>query len=157
VKSEFASSLDTVEVTGQGVKRTVLLATSGGTRIREVPLYLSMEEITLRPDPELYRREKLPVAILMDGIFPSFFRNYPVPSGVTPRETKVLPESVPTSLLVVSDGDIPANEVRFEQGAFTALPLGYDRFTRQTFGNLEFIMNAVNQMTDQAGLMEVRS
>ena len=157
VKSEFASSLDTVEVTGQGVKRTVLLATSGGTRIREVPLYLSMEEITLRPDPELYRREKLPVAILMDGIFPSFFRNYPVPSGVTPRETEVLPESLPTSLLVVSDGDIPANEVRFEQGVFTALPLGYDRFTRQTFGNLEFIMNAVNQMTDRAGLMELRS
>ncbi len=58
---------------------------------------------------------------------------------------------------MVADGDIPANEVRFEQGAFRAQPLGYDSYTRQTFGNSEFIMNVVNQMTDDTGIMELRS
>ena len=45
----------------------------------------------------------------------------------------------------------------FEQGAYRAQPLGYDRYTQQTFGNCEFIMNVVNYMTDEMGLMELRS
>jgi ABC-2 type transport system permease protein len=58
---------------------------------------------------------------------------------------------------VLADGDIVANEVIFEQGAYRAQPLGYDRYTQQTFGNSEFIMNVVNYMTDKTGLMELRS
>ena len=50
-----------------------------------------------------------------------------------------------------------ANEVRVEQGAFRAQPLGYDRYTQQTFGNREFIMNVINYMTDDTGLMALRS
>ncbi len=58
---------------------------------------------------------------------------------------------------MLTDGDIVANEVQFEQGAYRAQPLGYDRYTQQTFGNREFIMNVVNYMTDDTGLMELRS
>jgi ABC-2 type transport system permease protein len=58
---------------------------------------------------------------------------------------------------VLSDGDIAANEVLFDQGAFRAQPLGYDRYTRQTFGNREFIMNVINYMTDESGIMELRA
>jgi ABC-2 type transport system permease protein len=157
VKSEFASSLDTVGETGSGVSRTVLLSTSPGSRKRDVPLYISMEEVTVQPDPALYNAGRLPVALLMEGVFTSFFKNYPVPEGVYPHHPEVVPESVPTSVLVVTDGDIPANEVRIEQGVPRAFPLGYDRYTRQTFGNLEFVMNVVNQMTDETGIMELRS
>jgi ABC-2 type transport system permease protein len=157
VKSEFASSLDTVGEAVPGLTRTVLLATSQNSRSREVPLYISMEEVTVRPDPALYHSSGLPVAILMEGVFPSFFRNYPVPRGVIPQNATVIGESLPTSILVVSDGDIPANEVSVERGVLRAQPLGYDRYTRQTFGNLEFIMNAVNLMTDDTGIMELRS
>jgi len=60
-------------------------------------------------------------------------------------------------MFVIADGDIAANDVQFEQGAFRAQPLGYDRYTRQTFGNREFIMNVINYMTDKSGLMELRS
>ena len=157
VKGEFASSIDTVGEARSSMKRTILLATSSASRERDVPLYISMEEITLQPDPALYTASQLPVAILEEGIFTSFYKNYPVPKGVYPKDSEVVPESVPTSILVVADGDIPANEVRFEQGAFRAQPLGYDRYSRQTFGNLEFVMNVINQMTDQTGIMELRS
>ena len=58
---------------------------------------------------------------------------------------------------MVTDGDIPANAVRFEQGNFRPEKLGYDRYTKQTFGNLEFVMNAINQMCDEKGIMELRS
>jgi ABC-2 type transport system permease protein len=157
VKSEFASSLDTVGNPGPGLKRSVLLATSTASRKRDVPLYISMEEVTMQPDPALYRESHLPVAILSEGTFPSFFKNYPVPAGVIPGNAEVKPESVSSAVLVVADGNLPANEVQFDQGVYRAQPLGYDRYTRQTFGNLEFVMNVINQMTDDTGIMELRS
>jgi ABC-2 type transport system permease protein len=156
VRGEFVSSLDTVGSGGQA-RRTVLLASSPGSRRRKVPLYISMEEVTRPPDPALYHAGPLPVAVLAEGKFSSFYRNYPVPDGVSLGGKAVLDESKPASVLVVADGQLPENEVRFEQGAYRAQPLGYDRYTRQTYGNLEFIMNAVSQMTDDRGLMELRS
>lgn len=157
VKSQFASSLDTLSGSAGQVTKTILLATSQASRKRDVPLYINMEEVTVQPDPALYHYENLPVGILLEGKFESFYKNYPVPEGVTPSGWKMITEGEPTSLFILSDGDIAANEVQFEQGAFRAQPLGYDRYTRQTFGNREFIMNVVNYMTDETGLMELRS
>ncbi|MCK4879983.1 MAG: gliding motility-associated ABC transporter substrate-binding protein GldG [Bacteroidales bacterium] len=157
VKSQFASSMDTLSGSSGHVTKTVLLATSQASRTRDVPLYINMEEVTVQPDPALYHSANLPVGILLEGVFESFYKNYPVPEGVTPSGWKMIVESEPTSLFILSDGDIAANEVQFEQGAFRAQPLGYDRYTRQTFGNREFIMNVVNYMTDETGLMELRS
>jgi gliding-associated putative ABC transporter substrate-binding component GldG len=157
VKSEFISSLDTVGEGETDMERTVLLATSSNSRKREVPLYISMEEITRKPDPALYDLSGIPVGILQEGIFTSFYKNYPVPEGVFPADAEVIPRSRPTSIFVASDGDIPANDVEFEGGIFTAKPLGYDRYTRQTFGNLDFVMNVINYMTDETGIMELRS
>ena len=157
VKSEFASSLDTVGVRSPEMNRTVLLATSPASRKRDVPIYISMEEVTVQPDPALYTSSGLPVGVLMEGSFESFYKNYPVPDGVIPADFEVISNSPNTALFVVTDGDIMANEVQFEQGAFRAQPLGYDRYTRQTFGNREFIMNVINYMTDESGIMELRS
>lgn len=156
VKAEFASSMDTVARGGKA-SATILLASSESSRSREVPLYISMEEVTVQPDPALYRESALPVAVLLEGSFTSLYKNYPPPSGVHPRPAEVLPESKATSILVVTDGDIPANAVSVEQGYLKPEKLGYDRYTKQTFGNLEFVMNAINQMTDETGLMELRS
>lgn len=60
-------------------------------------------------------------------------------------------------MLLVSDGDMIRNDVRIQGGRYLADILGYDKYTYQTFGNLEFILNAVNYMTDETGLMELRS
>ncbi|TFH22434.1 MAG: gliding motility-associated ABC transporter substrate-binding protein GldG [Bacteroidia bacterium] len=156
VLSQFASSLDTVSGGGE-VSKTVLLATSPASRKRDVPLYISMEEVTVEPDPALYQSSQLPVGVLLEGKFVSFYKNYPVPEGVTPADWKPIHQGESTSLFVLSDGDIPANEVQFDQGAFRAQPLGYDPYTRQTFGNSEFIMNVVNYMCDETGIIELRS
>ena len=157
VKSQFASSLDTLAGSTGQVSKTVLLATSSASRTRDVPLYINMEEVTVQPDPALYNSSKLPIGVLLEGEFESFFKNYPVPDGVIPSDWKLIPQGQPSSIFVLTDGDIVANEVIFEQGAYRAQPLGYDRYTQQTFGNSEFIMNVVNYMTDKTGLMELRS
>jgi len=157
VMSQFASSLDTLSDNTGKVRKTVLLATSQASRKRDVPLYINMEEITVQPDPALYDAAYLPIGVLLEGEFESFYKNYPVPEGVLPSDWELIPQGVSSSLFVVTDGDIAANEVQFEQGAFRAQPLGYDRYTQQTFGNREFIMNVINYMTDKTGLMELRS
>ena len=157
VKSEFASTLDTLAGSTGQVRKTVLLATSPASRTRDVPLYINMEEVTVQPDPALYNSANLPVGVLLEGEFESFYKNYPVPDGVIPSDWKLIPQGQPSSIFVLTDGDIVANEVIFEQGAYRAQPLGYDRYTQQTFGNSEFIMNVVNYMTDKTGLMELRS
>jgi ABC-2 type transport system permease protein len=157
VKSEFASTLDTVGTSRADLRRTVLLATSSASRTRNVPLYISMEEIAIQPDPALYDQSHLPVGVLLEGSFDSFYRNYPVPEGVHPAGCEVIASSPNTSVFVAGDGDLIRNEVQYEQGAFLARPLGYDKYTRQTFGNLEFAMNVVSYMTDETGIMELRS
>jgi ABC-2 type transport system permease protein len=116
-----------------------------------------MDEVSRDPNPNLFTESHLPVAMLAEGVFPSFFQNYSVPRGVIPRDIEILSRSERTSMLLVTDGDMIRNEVRSQGGRIMADPLGYDKYTYQTFGNLEFIMNAVNYMTDETGLMELRS
>ncbi len=157
VKSQFASSLDTLSGSSGQISKTVLLATSQASRTRDVPLYINMEEVTVQPDPALYSDANLPIGVLLEGEFESFYKNYPVPEGVIPSDWTLIPHGQPSSIFVLTDGDIVANEVIFEQGAYRAQPLGYDRYTQQTFGNREFIMNVVNYMCDETGLMELRS
>ena len=157
VLSQFASSIDTLPATSGQVNKTVLLATSQASRKRDVPLYINMEEVTVQADPALYQFAHLPVGILLEGKFESFYLNYPVPEGVLPTDWLTIKEGEPTSIFILADGDIAANEVQYEGGAFRAQPLGYDRYTRQTFGNREFILNVVNYMTDETGIMELRS
>ncbi|HQN99190.1 MAG TPA: hypothetical protein PKU86_07040, partial [Bacteroidales bacterium] len=57
--------------------------------------------------------------------------------------------------LVVSDGDVIRNQLERKNGY--PLPLGYDQDTRQTFGNKEFILNALNYMLDDSKLVTIRS
>lgn len=157
IHGQFVSAFDTIPVKNGELQRTVLLSTSERTQSRRVPLRITMDEVSRDPNPELFTSASLPVAILSEGVFQSFYQNYTVPRGVYPPDTEIIKQSVPTSMLVVTDGDIIRNDVRVEGGRYLADMLGYDKYTRQTFGNQEFIMNAINYMTDDTGLMELRS
>ena len=157
IHGQFISAFDTIPVNEGAVTRTVLLSTSARTQSRRVPLRITMDEVSRDPDPARFTESHLPVAVLSEGVFPSFFRNYSVPKGVYPPDPEIIKESVPTSMLVVTDGDMIRNEVQVQGGRYMAEKLGYDKYTYQTFGNLEFILNAVNYMTDETGLMELRS
>ncbi len=157
IHGQFISTFDTIAVNEGQLERTVLLSTSERSRSRRVPLRIKMAEVSRDPDPAMFTDSNLPVAVLSEGVFPSFFKNYSVPGGVYPEDAEIEKESVPTSILVVTDGDMIRNDVRIEGGRYMAEKLGYDKYTYQTFGNLEFILNAVNYMTDETGLMELRS
>lgn len=60
-------------------------------------------------------------------------------------------------MIVVADGDIIKNQLQPGPQRPTPLPLGYDRYTGQQFGNKDFILNAMNYLCDDSGLLSVRS
>ena len=58
-------------------------------------------------------------------------------------------------MIIIGDGDIVKNQFNLKQGY--PLPMGYDQWTQETFGNRDFILNAMNYLTDESGLITVRS
>ncbi|MGC9342800.1 MAG: Gldg family protein, partial [Bacteroidales bacterium] len=156
IKTEYVSAIDTTPAVIPGLKRTVLLSSSDTAAMVENPVYISLEEITRPPDRRLFNKSDLPVAILAEGKFPSFYRNYGIPPGVNTSGNSVLDEGI-GSIFISGDGDMIRNEVLVQNGELNPQPLGYDRDTRQTFGNKDFIMNVINYMTGDKSLIQLRS
>lgn len=154
IKTEFISSIDTVEV--HGVKKTILLTTSPYSRIVNAPVYIDLEILKKPAEESQYNKGPQPVAVLLEGNFVSSFM-YRIPPELSEnKDLQFLPKSnKPTKMIVVGDGDIIKNQFQLPQGYF--LPLGYDQYTQQTFGNRDFLLNAMNYLCDDSGLITVRS
>ncbi len=151
----FGSVIDTVGE-NPGVRKTVLLSTSPYSRQVAVPAQLSLRETDNPPLESEFNRSHLPLGVLLEGEFESVFMNRAVPNVQPGGPLAIREKSVPTRMIVVADGDLIRNDVSDSRDGPAIAPLGYDRYTSQTFGNREFIMNAVNYLTDQTGLMRLR-
>ncbi|MDO8927831.1 MAG: gliding motility-associated ABC transporter substrate-binding protein GldG, partial [Bacteroidota bacterium] len=155
VKAEFVSSIDTVGKQEQ-MRKTVILATSAYSLVTNAPMEISLASINNPPDRRLFSQPSQPVGVLLEGTFSSVFKNRMIDSfGEKTSEVKT--ESEPTEMIVFSDGNMIANQYRFVGGVPEYMPLGYDRSSQQTFGNKAFLLNAVNYLCDDEGLMELRS
>jgi len=156
VKGEFTNYIDTVGL-DTAIKKTVLLSSSKYSRTISPPLMVSLKEAELTPDEKDYDKSNLPVAVLLEGIFPSAFRNRVVSNLTADRNIKIRTESRKTKLIVIADADIIRNEVRRAGLEETPLPLGLDKYTGQLFGNRDFLINCLNYLVDDHGIMELRS
>lgn len=153
IKTQFVSSLDVSST--ENIEKTILLSTSDYSRVDAVPAVISLRLLQEEPNVLDYPGPPFAIAVLLEGEFKSDFRNRLPQTISTDREIGFKERSVPTSMIVVTDGDIIKNQFHIPQGY--PLPLGYDQFTRETFGNKEFILNAINYLTDGPGLISLRS
>lgn len=154
VKSEFVNSVDTVGL-DPSIRKTILLSTSPASRISTPPFIISLSEAGLPLQKFDFNRGTVPVAVLLEGAFQSVFRGRIIPGvneGRSIRET-----GEPTRMIVVADGDIIRNEVSYNSGSPVPQMLGLDRYTDQVYGNKDFIINCLNFLVDDNGLMELRS
>ena len=156
VKGEFTNYIDTVGLDTE-IKKTVLLSTSRNSRTLSPPLIISLKEAELTPDEKDFNRSALPVAVLLEGVFPSVFRNRTVSNLTDDKNFKIRSESRKTKLIVIADADIIRNEVRRAGIEETPLPLGQDKYTGQMFGNRDFLINCLNYLVDDNGIMGLRS
>ena len=151
IHTEFISTIDTIGV--KGVKKTILLTSSPYNKKFNTPYMLSLQALEHEPDPKDFQNVPRTVGVLLEGKFKSDFLNRPLPDGLT-EKIESLPESVPTKMIVISDGDVLKNDVS-QDG--TPFPLGYDHYTQQTFGNKNLLLNIADYMTDDSGLIELRT
>ena len=152
--SEFVSSVDTLS-NPEARKATVILSSSSYGRVVRTPAGVSLESINRPPARELFNRPRIPAGVLLEGKFQSVFRNRIVTHlGVPAGE--LLEESPDTRIMVFSDGSLMANKVRMVPGEKPQiLPLGYDRVSRQVFGNREFFIRAIQYLDDEKGVMQL--
>ena len=153
IKIEFASSMDTVEA--QGIKKTILLQSSKYSKILNAPVRVDLRMVNMRPDENQFRDSYRPVAILLEGKFESVFKNRIPPKIANDIAIAYKSQGIDNKMIVISDGDIIRNEVQYSAGK--SYPLGYDIYTKQTYGNKNFILNCVNYLCDDSGLISVRS
>jgi len=156
VKSEFANTIDTVGLDGS-IRKKVLLHTSQFSRTLSPPMMISLKEAETLPDEEAFNKKNIPVAVLLEGVFPSAFTNRPVNKITEDRDFVFRKESKPTRMIVVADADIIRNEVRRAGNEAMPLTLGQDKYTGEVFGNRDFLLNCLNYMVDDKGIMELRS
>ena len=156
VKSEFVSVIDTVKGNGR-IDKTFLLKTSPYSRIVGVPNLINLRDAGNPLTEDDFNRQHLPVAVLLEGEFESAFKNRMI-SGILPAiEDDFQAHSLSTRMIVVADADIIRNDVRIQGGQAIPLELGRDRLTQELYGNKDFIVNAVNYLIDDSGLMELRT
>lgn len=153
VRGEFTSTIDTVNV--PGIKKTFLLSTSRYTNVQNSPARIDIRTIFREPDVRYFNQAYKPVAVLLEGEFESLYKNHPLPGLDSIPQIKFKDKSPSTKMIVVADGDIIKNAVQHSTNR--AYPLGYDIYSQQTYGNKNFILNAVNYLCDDSGLLEVRS
>ncbi|PLX11926.1 MAG: gliding motility-associated ABC transporter substrate-binding protein GldG [Marinilabiliales bacterium] len=151
IKTQFVSSIDT---TIGGVKKTALLHTSPYSRTMPAPAVINLGILRQEPDERLYRGPRETIAVLMEGEFLSDFRNRIPPEIAENKEIGFKEQSVKTEMIVISDGDMIKNQFHIPDGY--PLPLGYDQYTRETYGNKQFILNALSYLVDGPGLIASR-
>ena len=154
IKLDFVSSIDATSSEGAIVK-TPLLKTSDYTKISGTPVYITLAMLKQNPDKRMFPSRGQNVAYLLKGTFPSLYANRIAAEIEESKEMKFMAESVPTAMIVVADGDIIRNQIDIKRR--TPLPLGYDQYTENTYGNKEFIENAISYLVDGEGLIDIRS
>jgi ABC-2 type transport system permease protein len=153
IRCEFANSIDTIEAAG--ITKTTLLTTSQFSRVAFSPARISLSILEQEPDKTQFNKGPQTVALLLEGNFTSLFTNRIPQQIASSPEIKFKERSEPTKMIVISDGDMIENKIRKSSG--TIYPLGYDRFTDQVYGNKSFLLNCIDYMLDEDGLIAART
>ena len=147
IKFEFASP---IELLKNDIKKTVLLSSSEYSKTVGTPTPISLDIVTEQTTPEEYQgKGLLPMAVLLEGKFKSAYQNRVLPFA----DKSFQAERKENKMIVISDGDVIKNQL--DKGM--PLELGFDKFTNQLYGNKDFLLNCVNYLLDDNGLINIRS
>ncbi|SHJ36145.1 gliding motility-associated ABC transporter substrate-binding protein GldG [Pseudozobellia thermophila] len=147
LRFQFTGSID---ILANEYKKEILLTSSPLSRLEGVPKQISLDIINNPPPKEHYNNGNKPLAVLVSGKFGSAFKNRVKPlklTGVSDQGTRE------NQMLVISDGDLIKNQIRNGR----PLELGYDKWTNNYYGNKEFLLNSVNYLLDDNGLINIRN
>ena len=153
IKADFVSSIDLVG--GQDVEKTILMTSSERTKMVPVPAIVTLNVGLNKPNMEEFAFKRLPVAVLVEGIFESAYKGLLPPEFDSIKEFGFLAKSSHTRQIFVADGDIIRNQIDKKNGY--PYPAGYDVYTQTKYDNSEFIMNCINYLCADDDLLQIRA
>ncbi len=154
--SNFASSIDTVHES-KNVKKTVILTSSEYTKKLNVPIQVSLDLLNVKPEKMFFKNSYLTTGLLLEGKFKSNFSNR-IPSEIkNSSEINFKEESKKTKMIVISDGDIIYNPIKITDGKKIPYPAGFDKYSGYNYANSDLILNAVNYLIDDSGIIYLRN
>jgi len=146
IKLQFPSVIDTL---ANAIQKTILLESSSLTKVVETPNFIELKAVNELPDPNIFRQGKKTLGILLEGNFTSAYKDRVPPFEFSEkRET-----GLPSKMILISDGDIASNQTHKGK----PLELGVDKWTQQRYSNKEFLLNTVDYLLDDTGLLKLRS
>lgn len=150
ISTKFVSSIDTVA--SPGIKKTPLLMTTPYTRVLNAPVLVTFNEARTETEADTYQAGVQTIGYLLEGTFSSLYKSRLLP---TDDRLQYYPETPqPSKIIICSDGDMITNEINRKTG--NPMPMGYDKVSQHTFGNMDFVMNAVDYLLDDNGVITAR-
>lgn len=146
IRFQFTGSLDTL---ANDYKKHILLSSSPLSKTEGVPKPIQLDIINTPPDKDLYNDGNKILGVLVEGAFKSTYENRIKPIKLN----KIVDQGPENKMIVLSDGDLIRNQIRNGR----PLELGYDKWTNNFFGNKEFLINCLNYLLDDTGLINIRN
>ena len=146
VRLRFANQIDTIQ---NKLKKTPLLMSSMLTKKTGTPAIIELESIADEPKEEEYSSGFNIFSLLVEGDFNSMYAK-----RIKPFElNKFRKKSNHNKMIIISDGDIGKNQIKKGK----PFDLAEDKWTGEQFGNKEFLINAVDYLLDDTGVIELRN
>jgi gliding-associated putative ABC transporter substrate-binding component GldG len=148
IKFDITNSIDTLK---NGIKKTILLQSSQYSKKIGTPTEVNLNIVTEETSPADYpNKGNIPLSVLLEGSFHSMFENRVLPFEQKAFETK----GKENKMIVISDGDLVKNQLD-KNGQ--PVELGYDQRSGNLYDNKDFLINCVNYLLDDNGLINIRS
>ena len=148
IKFDFANAIDTLK---NGIKKTVLLQSSLYSKRIGTPTEINLNSVNEETTPADYlNKGTIPLAVLLEGNFHSMFENRVL--AFDQNDFQASGKS--GKMIVISDGDVIKNQL---DKNLLPVELGYDQRSGNLYDNKDFLMNCVNYLLDDTGLINIRS
>ncbi|MCX2679332.1 gliding motility-associated ABC transporter substrate-binding protein GldG [Galbibacter sp. EGI 63066] len=147
VKLEFANTIDTLP---NGVQKTILLKSSPQSKAVGTPIGYSLDQFDSQQAIETFNKGNNTLGVLLEGKFTSAFQNRVKPFALDSEKGE---NDADNKMIVIADGDI----VNYNYVNKKPLINGVDKWTKQFYANREFLLNSVNYLLDDDGLINIRT
>lgn len=146
IRLQFTNQIDTLK---NDILKIPLLMSSPLTQKIGTPTFIELQSIAEEPQEKDYVSGNQLLGVLLEGDFKSAYKN-----RIKPFETNLFKENAKNNkMIVIADGDVGKNQIL--KGKPT--DLNRDKWTGQTFGNKDFLINTVDYLLDDTGLINLRN
>ena len=148
IKFQFASPIEPLK---NDINKTILLQSSQYSKLIGAPFEVSLRMASEELGPKDFTGSgNYPVAVLLEGKFHSVYENRVLPF----KDTSFKNIGKENKMIVISDGDVIKNQLDKDG---REVELGLDQRTGILYANKDFMMNCVNYLLDDNGLINIRS